>query len=271
MDLLRWILFGVLPALAAVVVCVGVGGPRLLAPALAIALCVPLGMSAGWPDWPWAISAHHGDPAEWLWWCLAAAGTVGVFYDLKWLPKWLLLPAEVLLVALLPWLLSGGLRAGWSFEWCVVMLSAGWALVMALWWTLRQSTKLQPGMTVPLCGAIALAADALVLRARSGGVAWELAGVGAVALGAAVATTIWRRPFVCGTGGTLCIALAHVGVLWCGRSERELLQAPLLLAMVAPLGLWVATTKPFAEGRATGMVVGTALCATLAAAAVLAL
>lgn len=269
MDLLRWILFGVLPALAAIVVCVGVGGPRLLALGLAIALCVPLGMSAGWPDWPWAISAHHGRPAEWLWWCLAAAGVLGALYDLKWLPKWLLLPLEVLLVALLPWLLSGDLRARWSFEWCVVMLGAAWGFVMALWWTLRQATKLQPGMSVPLCGAIALAADALVLRARAGGVAWELAGIGAVALGVAVATTIWRRPFVCGVGGTLCIALVHLGVLWCGRGERELLQAPFLLAMVAPLALWLGTTKVFADGRATGMVVGVTACAACAATAVL--
>ncbi len=270
MDLLRWILFGVLPALAAVLVCVGAGGPRFLAPALAVGLCVPLGMSAGWPDWPWHLSVPRGDAAAWLWWCLAAAGTVGVVYDLRLLPKWLLLPGELLLVALMPWLLSGNLRAGWSFEWCVVMLGAAWAFVLALWWTLRQAAKLQPGMTVPLVGTIALAADALVLRAQGGRLAWELAGVGAVALGVSVATTIWRRPFVCGAGGTLCIVLAHAGVLWCGRSERELQQPALLLAMVAPLALWVATTKVFAEGRATGMVVGTVACALLAGAAVLA-
>lgn len=268
MDLLRWILFGVLPALAAVVVFVGVGGARLLALALAVAVCVPLAMLAGLPPWPWQLSLHHGDPVAWLWWCLALAGVIGAVRDLGWLPRWLLVPGELLLVALLPWLMSARLRAGWSFEWCVPMLGAGWALVAALWWVLRQAARMQPGMTVPLVGAIALGADALVLRAQGGELAWELAGVGAVALGVSVATTIWRRPFVCGVGGTLCIALAHAGVLWCARSERQLLQAPLLLAMVAPLGLWVATWKTFAEGRATGMVVGVAAAVCLAAAAV---
>ncbi len=268
MDLLRWILFGVLPALAAVVAFVGVGGPRLLALALAVAICVPMAMQAGLPAWPWLLGLHHGDPVAWLWWCLALAGVVGAMRDLGWLPRWFLVPCELLLVAFLPWLMSAQLRAGWSFEWCVPMLGAGWVFVAALWWVLRQSAKVQPGMTVPLVGAIALATDALVLRAQGGELAWELAGVGAVALGGSVATTIWRRPFVCGVGGTLCIALAHTGVLWCARSERQLLQAPLLLAMVAPLALWLALTKVFAEGRATGMVVGVCATAALAAAAI---
>lgn len=270
MDLLRWILFGVLPALAAVVVGVGIGGPRLLAPALATALCVPLGMSAGWPPWPWQLSVHHGDPIAWLWWSLAAAGTIGALHDLRALPRWLMFSGEVLLVALLPWLLSGDHRAGWSFEWCVVMLGAAWALLAILWWVLRRAAKVQPGMAVPLVGAIAFAADALVLRAQGGGLAWELAGVGAVALGVSVATTIWRRPFVCGVGGTLCIVLAHAGVLWTARSDSQLLAAPLLLALIAPLGLGVATTRTFAEGRATGIAVGVCVCAALALAAVLA-
>ncbi|MBL8728340.1 MAG: hypothetical protein JNM25_07920 [Planctomycetes bacterium] len=268
MDLLHWLLFGVLPALAVVLVFVGIGGPRLLGLALAVAICVPMAMSVGLPAWPWHIGVHRGDPVQWLWWCLVAAGVVGAAYDLRLLPRWLLLPCELLLVALLPWLLSGEQRAGWSFEWCVVMLSVGWAFVMALWWVLRQAAKLQPGMTVPLVGTIALVADALVLRAQGGRLAWELAGIGAVALGVSVATTIWRRPFVCGGGGTLCIALAHAGILLAGRGERHLLQTPFLLALVAPLALWIATTKVFAEGRATGMVVGVCATAALAAAAI---
>lgn len=265
---MHWLVFGLMPALAAVLLFVGAGGARLLALAIAVAICVPMGMAAGWPTWPWLLDWRRGDPVAWLWWCLALAGLVGVVRDLNWLPRWLVVALELLLVAFLPWWMSGDLRARWSFEWCVVMLSAGWALVAALWWVLRQSAKLQAGMAVPLVGAIALTADALVLRAQGGDLAWQLAGVGAVALGVSVATTIWRRPFVCGVGGTLCIALAHAGVLWCGRSERQLLQAPFLLAMVAPLGLWIATWKTFAEGRATGMVVGVAAAVCLAAAAV---
>lgn len=269
MDLLHWLLFGVLPALAVVLVFVGAGGPRLLGLALSVAICVPMAMAVGLPAWPWQLDVAHGDPVSWLWWLLVMAGVVAALRDLQWLPRWLLVPCELLLVAMLPWLMSADLRAGWSFEWCVVMLGAGWAFVAAMWWVLRQAAKLQPGMTVPLVGTIALTADALVLRAQGGRLAWELAGIAAVALGVSVATTIWRRPFVCGVGSALCIALAHAGVLWCARSERQLLQAPFLLAMVAPLALWLATTKVFAESRTTGMVVSVLACAACAAAAVL--
>jgi hypothetical protein len=269
-DLLHWVLFGVLPALAAVLLFVGVGGARFVGIALAVAVCVPFAMASGWPPWPWQISVDRGDGRQWSWWCVAAAGVVGTVYDLRLLPRWVLLPCEAAVIGLLPWLLSGNLRAGWTFEDCVLMLGGAWTVLGLLWWVLREAAKVRPGMAVPLAGAIALTADALVLRAHGLVLGWHLAGVAAVALGTAVATTIWRRPFVCGAGGTLCITVVHAGVLWCERSERQLLQAPFLLAMVAPLGLGIALTWLFAEERGTGVLVGIAAVAVLAGAAVLA-
>jgi len=267
-DLLHWTLFGVLPALAAVLIFVGIGGARLLALALSVAMCVPFGMAAGWPDWPWQLDVSRSDPVAWFWWCLAIAGLVGAAYDAKLLPKGLLVVFELALVAFVPWLLSGSLRAGWSFERCVVWLTAAWAVLFATWWVLRAASKAQPGLAVPLAGTITLVADALVLHAHGDTLGWRLAGVGAVALGVSVATTIWRRPFVCGTGASLCIAIAHAGVCWMNRGERQLLQTPFVLTLLAPLGMWVGTTKAFADGRATGMVVGIALTAAMAGGAV---
>jgi hypothetical protein len=268
MDLLRWIVFGVLPAVAAVLVGVGAGGPRLLALSLALALSVPFGLLGAWPGWPWELSVHHGDPFAWTWWAIAAAGAVGVAWDAKLLPKGLLLPFELAIVAALPWLLTAPLRARWTFEQCVVWLGAGWLVVAGTWWVLRRAAKLQPGMAVPAAGAIALLADTMVLRASGAALSWQLAGIAAIALGMAVATTIWRRPFVCGTGGTLAITVVHVALLCCGRSEWQLQRAALLLALVAPLAMVVATLRQFAEGRATGAVVGLLGTAGLAAAAI---
>lgn len=269
MDLLHWILFGVLPALAAVLVFVGVGGPKLLALALAVGACVPLGMDAGWPHWPWQLAVRHADPVPWLWWSIAVAGLVGASYDGKVLPKALLLPCELALVAFVPWVLSGPLRAGWSFEWCVLMLGAAWAVLVATWWTLRTAAKIQPGMGVPLAAAVVFVADAIVLHAHGDRLGWRLAGVCAVALGVSVATTVWRRPFVCGTGAVSCIAIAHAGVLWFGRADRELLRSPFVLALLAPLGMAVVGTKAFADGRTTGVVVGVAVTTMIASAATL--
>lgn len=268
MDLLRWIVFGVLPAVAAVLALVGAGGPRFLALSLAVAVCVPFGMAAGWPVWPWDLSVHHGDPLAWSWWAFAAAGVVGVCYDTKLLPKVLLLAADVVLVASLPWLLSGPLRARWSFEQCVVWLSVAWLVIGLTWWVLRRVAKVLPGMVVPLTGTVALVTDALVLRAHGTRLDWELAGVAAVALGMAVATTIWRRPFVCGTGGTLAITAVHVGLLVCGRSEGDLQRLPFVLAVLTPLPIGLVLTKVFAEGRATGAVVGLCVSVGLAMAAI---
>ncbi len=268
MDLLHWLCFGVLPAFAAVLLFVGAGGPRFLPLAIGVAICVPFGMADGWPAWPWQLDLSRGDARQWLWWCFACAGLVGAAYDLRLLPKALLLGCEVVLVVMLPWLLSSSLRAGWSFERSVLMLGAAWCVLAALWWVLREVAKLQPGMAVPLAGTVALCADALVLHTQGGGIAWQLAGVAAVALGVSVATTLWRRPFVCGTGGTLCITIAHAGVLWGDRSRAHLLSAPCLLALVAPLPLWLATRPMFAQSRTTGVVIGVGATAALAISAI---
>lgn len=269
MDLLHWVLYGVLPALAAMLLGVGVFGARWLAIALATSLLVPFAVVGGLPPWPWSLSLQHGDPRAWLWWCLCFAGILGTLYDLRLLPRALLLALELLAVGMLPWFVSAPLRRAWSFELCVVWMGAGWLLMTASWWVLRRAGAAQPGPAVPLVGALALAVDAVLLRRLADGLAWQLPGVGAVALGFAMLTTLWRRPFVCGTGGALAIALAHVGLLWCGRSESELRSAPLLLAMVVPLPLWLATARPFAKARGTCLGLALLACAGVAAAALL--
>jgi hypothetical protein len=269
MDLLHWVLYGVLPALAAMLLGVGVGGPRWLAIALATALLVPFAVVGGLPAWPWLLDVQSGDPRAWLWWCLCLCGIAGSLLDLRLLPRALLLPLELLAVAMLPWFVSATLRAGWTFEQCVVWLGAGWAVMVASWWVLRRAGEVRPGAAVPLVGALALAVDAVLLRRLGDGLDWHLPGVGAVALGIAVLTTLWRRPFVCGTGAALTIVLAHQGLLWCGRSEGELRSAPLLMAMVVPLPLWLVSARLFANARGAGLGLGLLACGGVAAAAVL--
>ncbi|HZN38815.1 MAG TPA: hypothetical protein VFD82_08420 [Planctomycetota bacterium] len=257
MELLQWVCFGLLPALAAVLLFVGAGGARFFSLGLAVAICVPFGMVFDWAAWPWELDPNR-DAQQWLWWCFAAAGVVGAAYDLRLLPKPVLLTLEIAIVLLMPWLVLAPLRAGWTFERCVVMLGGAWSVLMALWWVLRATAKLQQGVAVPLAATVALIVDAIVLHAQNARPGWHLAGVAAFALAVAVATTIWRRPFVCGTGGALCIAIVHVGVLWSDGSEAGIRSAPRLLCLVALLPMWIATRPMFAEGRATGILVGLA-------------
>ena len=266
MDVLRWIVFGILPAIAVMLFGVGAGGPRLLAVSLATSICIAAGMLVGWPIWPWDLSLQHGEPRSWAWWSVLAAGVVGSCHDARVLPRVLTVPAEFAIVAALPWLLTGALRATWTFEQGVVWLLGAGALLLAIWWVLRRVASLQPGGAVVLAGAIALLADTLVLRAR--GHAWDVPAVAVVALGLALLTTVWRRPFVCGTGAALSITIAHAALLWGGHGERALLRPAMLLAAVAPLAMAVALAKAFAQGRQTGIVVGVVATAGVAVAAV---
>ena len=256
MDLLLWVLFGVIPAIAVMLVGVGVVGPRWLALALAVAICVPFLMADGAPGWPWHLDPHNGEPRSWLWWLVLAGGVLGALYDLRWLPRWIAVALELSLVLLLPWLLSGPLRAEWQFEWCVVFLSAGWLLQLANWWVLRRAAKARDGMAVPFAMAMVLAVDAALLRENAGGADWQLAGVAAIALGFAVVTTSWIRPFVCGGGAALAITIAHTGLLLCGRDEAELTCLWLVLALCAPLPMAVTLLDCFSKARTTGAVFG---------------
>ena len=100
MEVLLWLLFGALPAVAVVFVGVGVGGPRWLALALAVAVCVPFAMAEGLPPWPWDLDLLRGPARPTLWWLLLFGGVLGWAYDLRWAPKGLALVLEVALVAL---------------------------------------------------------------------------------------------------------------------------------------------------------------------------
>lgn len=259
-----WVLFGVLPAVALMLVGVGVFGPRWLAIAVAVSICVPFGMEYGWPDWFWQLDAMHGAPKPWLWWLLLFGGVIGSLYDRRWLPRQLGFGCEVVLVALLPWLLSAPLRDDWSFEASAAFLAAGWVVQAAIWWSLRRAASAREGMAVPLAMTIVLGVDAWFLRENCGGADWKLAGVAAIALGFSVLTTCWVRPFVCGTGGVLLITLAHTGLLLCGRSERELLQVPLVLAWCAPLPMLIGATSWFKDARTSGAVLGVVGVGTIA-------
>tara|TARA_R110002073_G_scaffold235008_1_gene396166 strand:- start:232 stop:1056 length:825 start_codon:yes stop_codon:yes gene_type:complete len=261
-DVLLWVLFGLLPAIAAMLFFVGVGGPRWLALALAVAVCVPFGMADGWPNWFWRLDLMHGEPRLALWWTLLLGGLLGTMHDFKSLPRVINFGLEIGLVLMLPWLLSAPLRKALSFEACLVYLAAGWLLMAGLWLGLRRSAQAQPGLPVPLAMTIALAVDTWLLRENAGGPDWQLAGVAAVALGFAVITTIWRRPFVCGAGAALTITLLHTGLLVCGRSEQELLRLPFVLAWIAPLSMWLVVVPWFAKQRGVGACLAILLVAT---------
>lgn len=268
MDVLQWVLFGVLPALAVVLLGVGIGGSRWLALALAVALCVPFALAMGLPDWPWRLDWRQGPARPWLWWCLLAAGLLGTLGDARWLPKALAAALQCTLLVALPWLLTGPLRGGWSFEQHVLWLGLALAVAAMNWSALHAGGRAGGGMLAIVVGLLVLAVDAWLLRARGTGILWHTAGVGAMALLFALLTTTWRRPLVCGPGAQFAIAFAHVGVLWCGASLHEARSLPLVLAAAVPLPLWLVGAHSLARSPRLAISLAALGCAGLAAAAV---
>ena len=241
MDVVQWILWGALPAIAVVMLFVGVGGPRWLGVALAISVCVPLTVEDGLPPWFWQLDLMTGPPRSALWWLLLLSGALGSVFDLGALPRFVARIMEVVFVISLPWLLSASLRVSWSVVGCAVALASGWTFVAAVWWAIRRSAQARSGLPVPLAMVIVFAVDAWVVRETAAGADWQPAGVAAVVLGFAIVTMAWRGPFACGRGAALSMTLAHSGLLLCGRAEAELVQLPFVLAWSAPLPLALIT------------------------------
>lgn len=267
MDLLHWVLFGVLPALGAMLLGVGAGGSRFLAAAIAVAVAVPFAMASGAPDWPWRLDPLHGEPRAFWFWAVFVAGLVGSLGDARWLPKPLAFLLELALGMALPWFLTGLVRRSWSFEQHVLWLGLGVLAVCVLWHVLREAGRARPGLLVPFVGAVTLGVDAWLLRSH-GVPTWELAGVGSVALAFALLTALWRRPLTCGTGAALCIVVVHVGCLWCGRALRDLHSLSSVLALLQPLPLWCAACASLARRPKTAVALAVLGCVGLGAATV---
>ncbi len=267
MTLLRWLLYGLLPAVAAVLLFVGAAGPRYAAAGLAAGIVVPYGLLVAWPDWPWQLGTGAGTAMPWLFWSIAAAGLTGLLHDVRLLPRPLTIVCEAALVVWLPWALAAPLRRHWSFEAGLLHLGAAWCGLLLVWWALRGASERRPGMLVPLGACLCLGGDLWLVLAREHDLSWQLLAAGIAALATALLTATWRRPFQLGSGATLVLVLLHGGVLFACRVYANLPRQPLLLALLAPLPLWIAAHKAFDESRRTGACIGLAATAAMTAAA----
>ncbi len=263
MTLLRWLLYGLLPAISAVLVFVGVGGPRLAAIGIATGIAVPFGLLVAWPDWPWDLDLTAATALPWLFWSVVGAGLLGTLHDLRWLPKMVVIPLEAVLVVMLPWILSAPLRPRWSFETALVRLSLAWAGLVVVWWVLRTAAERRPGRLVPAACVLFLAGDLWLVQSRNHDLSWQLLAAGVVALATALVVASWRRPFQLGTGAILVVVLLHGGMLMACRVYAGFAAKPMLLALLSPVPLWISVHKGFDESRRTGAAIGLTLSAVM--------
>src|SRR5262245_26930160 len=99
-----FVLKGVLPAMAAALLLVGVFGPRWLGVAVAVGLFAALSLLRELPLWPGELYGSTNDYLQWLCWCGLAGGLVSPFGAGP-LPRWAAGSLSVLLLAGEVWLL----------------------------------------------------------------------------------------------------------------------------------------------------------------------
>jgi hypothetical protein len=261
---IRFALQGILPPIAVALLLVGVFGARLAALALGIGTFVAFGLvKRDWPEWPWLLWSGNNDGMQWLAWCILSAGVLGAVQDLRWLGKKVPVALDVAGVIAVPLLMTMRMRSRWSFEESLVHLVIGWTLLGGLWFVLRGTAQKRPGWAIPAVWTACLIGDSIVLLESGSAFQGQLAGAAAAALGAAVFTATWRKPFALGPGAAMAVAVAHFGLLYAGYHFSELPRWPALLAFAAPLPLGFATWRYFDDEPKFGVLVGVVAAAVM--------
>jgi hypothetical protein len=252
--LLHWLLYWMLPSLALAFAWIVIAGPRCAALAVGTAVIVPFGIVVEWPPWPWELWRSGTGGGRWLVWVFAVGGLAGALQDLRVVPRWLAPVLDAALLALLPWVLLAGQRAGWRPESMLLHFVVVWFAIGGAWWALRTALVARPGVLPPIAAAAMLGGDALVLANGGNPLLWQGATVAGLAVLAAAGAAYARRPFAFGAGLALQLALMHGSLLLAGRYFGRLGAVPALLAALAPVPIGLAMRTPKARGRsfATG-------------------
>lgn len=234
MDLVP-VLQGVLPAIVAALLLVGLGGARLLALAAGVGLFAAYTLLKDWPALPTALwSAPNG--TEWLLWAVAAACALALLERTGVLTG---RPAAVAAVVLAPasvHLLLLKLASRWATGDVLLHVAVGGAGVAILVLGLRRMLRTaRPGPLPAIVAAALLSVDAVLLAAHGSALLGQLCGALAAAVGAGLGTMLWRRPFaLAGADGTW-LGLGHGLFLLAGVHLANLTWTAAVLAAIAPL------------------------------------
>jgi hypothetical protein len=203
------ILKGVLPAIAAGLLLVSLGGARLLPLAAATGLYVAYGLLKRWPAAPTELwSSPNG--IEWLLWSVIAAQLLSLLeYAKVWRGR-LAMGSAAVLGAFSVWLVLQKLASRWSAMDIVLHIGGGAVAVALLALGMRSLLhRARPGPWSGFVVAVILSIDAVALVAGGSALLGQLCGALAAAVGAGVGTTIWKRGFTLGAADGTWIGIAH--------------------------------------------------------------
>jgi len=240
MEMLRAVLFGVLPGVAGGLLLVGVLGRRWLGLAMAIGVFMAYALLKSVPPWPKDLYEGDNNGLQWFLWFVVGSGLIAVVGGRKLWPLSVALPVASVWFGAEVWFMLSRLRSGWSVGESLVQHVAACSLLVAVWTLLRRIVVRQPGAGLGIVWAACLVVDSVVLLLGRSALQGQLAAGAAAAFGAAVGTALWRRPFAIGATAVLPLVTTHVGLLLAGFHFSFLPAGSVLCAAAAPAGMLVA-------------------------------
>lgn len=234
-DLIRVVLYGVLPATTAALLLVGLLGSRWLGVAAGLGLLVTHGLlRQRFPAWPHELWGGGNDANLWLCWTALAIGLVAAAQPRRPWPPAAVVPPGLLLLAAQFWLMLTNRRKRWELTETVLQHAAFAALAALAWLGVKRLLAARPGPLSVWALAGCLGADAALLHLGGSTFQGQVAGAAATAFAAAAGTALWRHGLAFETGAALVFAWLHCGLLALGFHIGELPPGAAATAAAAP-------------------------------------
>lgn len=230
---------GALPPILLALFLVGLISVRLVPLAVAGGLYVAHGLLKAWPSWPHELWSEPNG-TEWVLWCLAAGAGVALLEHFRILGGAVATTFAAIVGGGSVWFLLMKQAARWPWSDVLLHVAGGGFVVALLVVAMRRSLQAAPPGRAPAIVITALLSlDAALLASTGSGLQGQLCGVTAAALGAAIGTTIWNRPFtLTGADGTW-IAMAHALFVLAGVHLSSLPWSAAGCALLAPGALYL--------------------------------
>ena len=229
------ILNGVLPPIGIALLLVSFGGARLLSIAAAAGVFVAYALLKAWPAWPHELwAAPNG--TEWLLWALVAAALVAVLEYSRRVRGRSAAGLAVAVACVSTWLVLRKVAAQWSLSEAWWYVGSGALIVAVSALGHRAVLRSAPaGVGPAILFTVVLSVDAMVVTLGRSALLGQLCGAVAAALGAAVGTTLWRRPFALEVADGTWLGIAHALFVLAAVHTAYLGWPAAVCALAAPL------------------------------------
>lgn len=245
------VLKGTLPPLAAAFVLVGLFGARWLPLAVAVGLAVAYGLlNNGLPLLPHRLW-FEPNGREWLLWGVIAAALAALLENFRVLRGRVAAGVGVALAIVALWLMLIKLAARWDPGEVLLFVGTGGLAAGLMVLACRRVVGDAPaGIGAAVVFSFVLSFDAVLLTMGRSGLLAQMCGATAAALGAALGTALWRRPFALTGGDGTWLGIAHALFLLAGVHLAYLSWPAMWSAFAAPLPILL-LGKRFVDRHAT--------------------